>query len=267
MPDTETASRSAASRMVRPSISVRRRASRYGDGSMSPIVTIVAAEDGTEVTMRPTVDIAGTGKDVAPTPKGKSRTYELDKGQVLTFEQPADLLGSVIKANKPVGLWGEQKCIKIDDWACDSAHQQIPPVRALGSEYVGARYRNRVDGKEERPPWRVVGVVDGTILEWDPAPPEGAPTAIGVGGGVVDRLRELKLPVLAYTGSAKTIFRDRTGEYGFSNTRSAAYYNLRQLLEPAYGAELMLPPDDLMISDLNTPRWTIMTQRTLARRP
>ncbi len=83
--------------------------------------------------------------------------------------------------------------------------------------------------------------------------------SIGVGGGVVDRLRELKLPVLAYTGSAKTLFRDRTGEYGFSNTRSAAYYNLRQLLEPAYGAELMLPPDDLMISDLNTPRWTIMT--------
>lgn len=83
--------------------------------------------------------------------------------------------------------------------------------------------------------------------------------SIGVGGGVVDRLRELKLPVLAYTGSAKTSFRDRTGEYGFTNTRGAAYYHLRELLEPAYGAELMLPPDDLMISDLNTPRWTIVT--------
>ena len=83
--------------------------------------------------------------------------------------------------------------------------------------------------------------------------------SIGVGGGVVDRLRELKLPVLAYTGSAKTSFRDRTGEYGFTNTRSAAYYHVRELLEPAYGAELMLPPDDLMISDLNTPRWTIAT--------
>lgn len=83
--------------------------------------------------------------------------------------------------------------------------------------------------------------------------------SIGVGGGVVDRLRELRLPVLAYTGSARTSFRDRTGEYGFSNTRSAAYYHVRELLEPAYGAELMLPPDDLLISDLNTPRWTIMT--------
>jgi hypothetical protein len=28
--------------------------------------------------------------------------------------------------------------------------------------------------------------------------------SIGVGGGVVDRLRELKAPILAYTGSAGT---------------------------------------------------------------
>jgi hypothetical protein len=83
--------------------------------------------------------------------------------------------------------------------------------------------------------------------------------SIGVGGGVVDRLRELKLPVLAYTGSAKTTFRDRTGEYGFANTRSAAYWHVRELLEPAYGPTLMLPPDDMMVSDLNTPSWTITT--------
>lgn len=41
--------------------------------------------------------------------------------------------------------------------------------------------------------------------------------SIGVGGGVVDRLRELKVPVLAYTGSAKTAARDRTKEFGFTN--------------------------------------------------
>jgi hypothetical protein len=79
----------------------------------------------------------------------------------------------------------------------------------------------------------------------------------GVGGGVVDRLRELKLPVLPYTGAAKTTFRDRTGEFGFTNTRSAAYWHVRELLDPSHGAELMLPPSDLMISDLNTPTWSI----------
>jgi hypothetical protein len=88
---------------------------------------------------------------------------------------------------------------------------------------------------------RVVGVID----------------TVGVGGGVYDRLRELRLPVAAYTGSAKTGFRDVTGEYGMSHTRSGAYWNLRQLLDPANNSMLMLPPDDLMVSDLTTPTWDI----------
>lgn len=88
---------------------------------------------------------------------------------------------------------------------------------------------------------RVVGVID----------------TIGVGAGVYDRLRELKFPVAAYTGSARTGFLDRTREYGFKNTRSGAYWNLRELLDPANGHELMLPPDDLMVSDLTTPTWDI----------
>lgn len=83
--------------------------------------------------------------------------------------------------------------------------------------------------------------------------------SIGVGGGVVDRMRELQLPVLAYTGSAKTAYMDRTGEYLFNHTRSGAYWHLRELLDPAYGSELMLPPDDLLVTDLTTPTWTIAT--------
>jgi hypothetical protein len=83
--------------------------------------------------------------------------------------------------------------------------------------------------------------------------------SIGVGGGVVDRLRELGRPVLAYTGAAKSRKRTRDGEFGFANVRSAAYWNLRELLDPAFDAEIMLPPDDLMISDLTTPTWDITT--------
>lgn len=83
--------------------------------------------------------------------------------------------------------------------------------------------------------------------------------SIGVGGGVVDRLRELKVPVLAYTGAAKSKRRTRDEEWGFVNTRSAAYWNLRELLDPAFGAELAFPPDDLLISDLTTPTWKVTT--------
>jgi len=81
----------------------------------------------------------------------------------------------------------------------------------------------------------------------------------GVGGGVVDRLRELGVKVIAYTGAAKTTAKDRTREFTYSNTRSAAYWNLRQLLDPANDSEIMLPPSDELTADLTTPRWDIAT--------
>lgn len=82
---------------------------------------------------------------------------------------------------------------------------------------------------------------------------------IGVGVGVVDRLRELKIPVIAYTGSAGTKLKDSSRAYGFSNTRSAAFWKLRELLDPAGEPELALPPDEEMLSDLTAPTWDIAT--------
>ncbi len=54
-------------------------------------------------------------------------------------------------------------------------------MRALGSEYVGVRYRNRYSGTEESPPWRIIGAANGTTLTWDPSPPSGAPTTLALG--------------------------------------------------------------------------------------
>lgn len=100
------------------------------------------------------------------------------------------------------------------------------------------RYETTDDG--EKIP-RVSGVID----------------TIGVGAGVYDRLNELKLPVVPYTGSLKTTFKDRSGEYTFVNTRSGAYWHLRELLDPANDSVVMLPDDDLMVSDLTVPTWGI----------
>jgi hypothetical protein len=82
---------------------------------------------------------------------------------------------------------------------------------------------------------------------------------IGLGAGVYDRMRELGARPLAYTGSGRGQGRDRSGKFGFINVRSAAYWRLRELLEPAYEPTLALPPDDLMISDLTTPTWKVTT--------
>lgn len=152
----------------------------FGNFGSFPVVSVVAHQDGTSVTFKPTVDVAaGTG--VTGTTAGTPATYTLDKGQVLQFTQPKALDGSVIQSSAPVGVWGGKTTLGIKACCDDSGHQQIPPIRALGSEYAGVRYRNRYDGIEESPPWRMVGAADGTVLTWEPAPPAGAPTTLALG--------------------------------------------------------------------------------------
>jgi IgGFc binding protein len=152
----------------------------FGSGFNQPFIQIVSQQNGTSVTINPSADIAA-GQGVPAGAKGSPTKYNLDKGQVLQLTQPASLAGSVIQSSFPVGVWGGQTSLGIEACCDDSAHQQIPPVRALGTEYVAVRYRNRYDGKEESPPWRLVGAANGTVLTWEPAAPPGAPFAIDLG--------------------------------------------------------------------------------------
>lgn len=87
---------------------------------------------------------------------------------------------------------------------------------------------------------------------------------IGIGAGVVDRLRELKRAVLPFNASAKaerhgTPLTDKSGELKFINMRSAAWWNLRELLDPANAHDVMLPESDLLRGDLVAPRWAMMS--------
>ncbi len=150
-------------------------------GGANPWLGVVAAEDGTDVTISPSVAIVG-GAGVAGSAAGTPVTYKLNAGQYVQLSQSTDLTGSIIKANKPIGSWAGNRCTQVPSGpvACDGMHQQIPPVRALGSTYVAARYRNRHENVEEKPPWRIVGAVDGTTLTYDPPQPN-APATIGSG--------------------------------------------------------------------------------------
>ncbi|MCC6526567.1 MAG: IgGFc-binding protein [Polyangiaceae bacterium] len=148
-----------------------------------PSLDVLAYQDNTAVTILPKVAVAG-GAGVAGSPANTPITYTLNAGEYLQLSQDAELTGSPIQADKPIGLWGAASCLNVlpADVACDSAHQQIPPVRALGSEYAAVRYRNRSSAPgEETPPWRLVGAVDGTQLTWTPSTPPGAPTALDLG--------------------------------------------------------------------------------------
>lgn len=80
---------------------------------------------------------------------------------------------------------------------------------------------------------------------------------IGIGAGVVDRLRELKLEVSPFNASERTDYKDSSGEMGFTNCRSGSWWRLREILDPATDSEVGLPPDDLLTGDLAAPHWKV----------
>lgn len=152
-----------------------------------PFIEIVASQANTTVSISPTAAITG-GTGVAATPQGMTGKYTLAApGDYVQFTQDAELTGSPILADKPVGVWGGATCLNIDvnTCCCDSAHQQLFPVKTLGHEYVAARYPDRFQGQAESTPWRFVGAVTGTTLTYEPATPAGAPTTLNVGQVVV----------------------------------------------------------------------------------
>lgn len=145
-----------------------------------PSTVIVASQDDTTVTIKPPTAIVGS--DTVPgTPAKVPVGYTLNQGQYLQFTQREELTGSAVQADKPIGILGGSTSmdIPITTMRADHGEQMLPPVRALGSEYVAVRYRNR-GSTEETVPWRIVGVVDATALTYDPPQP-AAPRSIGAG--------------------------------------------------------------------------------------
>jgi hypothetical protein len=146
-------------------------------------LAIVAAQDDTTVTLRPTAPVGGAG-GVPAIAAGALGTLKLRAGQYVELSHATkELTGSVIAADKPIGVFGGAACLQVpaQPCCCDSAHQQIPPTEAWGTEYAGVRYKSRAADKEESVPWRLVGAVDGTRLSYQPAAPAGAPATIGKG--------------------------------------------------------------------------------------
>jgi hypothetical protein len=79
--------------------------------------------------------------------------------------------------------------------------------------------------------------------------------AIGIGSGVVARLRELGRRVHPFVASEKSTRKDETGAFGFANKRAEAWWTIRELLDPSNSPTLCLPPDDMLVGELTTPTW------------
>jgi hypothetical protein len=177
----------------------------YGSGMGSSAAgpqrgVLLALVDNTEVQIVPTVDLP-SGTDVVAAPQNQVTTYTLKAGEFVQWALPYDHLappmemsGSVIQSVShidggtapPVAFFGSSGFLCLASATsvgngCDSEHEQIPPVSALGNEYAVAPYTTRLASlAPESLPYRIVGMVDGTILTYDP-PIQGAPTTLGKG--------------------------------------------------------------------------------------
>ncbi len=150
---------------------------------------IIAAEDDTEVKIVPRAALP-SGVGVSAAPAKSVTTYTLAAGEVIQWNREdgaeMEISGSIVSSNRPIGFVGGSEYLCVDSatskmGGCDSAHQQIPPVDALGSRYVIAPHPNRrSDGQPESIWYRIVGAADGTVLTYDPPVP-GAPASIGQG--------------------------------------------------------------------------------------
>ncbi|MBI2394181.1 MAG: IgGFc-binding protein [Deltaproteobacteria bacterium] len=146
---------------------------------------IVASEDGTTIKINPTRHLAGGGGAPAAA-AGAVTTLTLNAGEYVQWQPSSDMSGSIVQADKRIAFVGGTGDLCLTSTTttgggCDSGHQMIAPVSALGSEYAAAPYvTRRADLAPESVLYRIVGTVDGTTLELDP-PIEGAPAALSRG--------------------------------------------------------------------------------------
>ena len=170
----------------------------YQNGGFGPQwAQIVGMTDNTTVKIVPTAALpAGSG--VAAGPQNTVTTYTINAGEIIQWQNawsaasnvPLEISGSVLSSDHPIAFVGGNGylCLKSATNApmgtiaggCDSGHQQIPPVSALGFEYAVAPYATRrADLQEESVLYRIVGAVDGTTLTYDP--PVSGPLTLKLG--------------------------------------------------------------------------------------
>ena len=148
-----------------------------------PTTQIVAAEDGTEVTIVGKRDIQG-GAGIEGAAKGQPRTWTLKRGEVIQLVQPDELTGSRISANKNIAVWGGHQCmlVPVGHMACDEEQFQLHPIQSWGRQYAVVPHLSRRSGElPEDYHYRIVGAVDGTTLEYEPSRPDGAPLQLAAG--------------------------------------------------------------------------------------
>jgi hypothetical protein len=147
---------------------------------------LVGAFDGTKVTLGPAMTLLGGG-GLPNAPSGVGTVITLDAGQTAQYIG-IDPTSAVLESSQPIGVFAGGTYMLVASatspggGGLEAAHQQLAHIKALGSEYVGGGVVSRLKSlAAESVPYRLIGVVDGTMLTWDPGAPGGVPTMLKAG--------------------------------------------------------------------------------------
>lgn len=102
--------------------------------STASMLSVVATEDNTQVTIVPSVSLSGR-------PAGVPYNLTLNQGetyQLLATVASADLTGSTINSDKPVAVFSGHTCGNVPPSTgfCDHMVEQVPPLSSLGQSFV-----------------------------------------------------------------------------------------------------------------------------------
>lgn len=121
---------------------------------------LVATESNTVVTIIPS---AATGVHPANVPYNlllqPGDAYQLRN----TNDGPVDLSGTIVKASKPISVFGGQRCANVpsaNEWYCDYLVEQLLPVNTWGNDFFTAPLATRSNGDT----FRLMAVYDGTDI-------------------------------------------------------------------------------------------------------
>ncbi len=175
--------------------------STFGIASSPGFFAVVATEDGTTVDVTHSANIE-SGKGVDDAGPGTRASYRLDKGGVLevvskhatspcvnTTKEGGgvycdlgpdyDVTGTLVKADKPVAVFGGHSCsfVPYNKWACDHLEQQLTPLETWGRTVAVAQTEPQTAGEPNV--WRILSGSDGNAITFDP--PVAPPTTLDKG--------------------------------------------------------------------------------------
>lgn len=146
---------------------------------------VVGLEDDTTVTLVAKANLQAGGGLMGAT-AGEPTDFTVHAGEYLQWQivGAAEATGTIFQSDKPIALFSGNRFMRLQPNPApggEAAHQQNSAISALGYDYIGSPYETRrKDLAPEAVDYRIVGVVDGTTLSFDP-PIDGAPASLAHG--------------------------------------------------------------------------------------